>query len=209
MAAPKVTVIIPAFNAEDTITTALASIPKRKDIEIIVVDDGSDSTDETFEKAITFRNNLENEFNSISVISFAQNKGVAAAVNKGLDTAKGEYITLLGSDDYFYSETFERVMDSFLNGEDLCFYKLETNDCEIITPTPQNHEKYCGSLKFMRREFIGDTRNDETKKAGEDYYFMLELMGKMPTETYCNEVVKHYNYPREGSLSDKRNKGLI
>lgn len=37
----KITVIIPAYNAEDTIIRALSSIPLSRDIEIILIDDGS------------------------------------------------------------------------------------------------------------------------------------------------------------------------
>ena len=61
----------------------------------------------------------------------------------------------------------------------------------------------------MKRTFIGDTRCPLEKKAGEDYVFYQELLKKNPTEKFTGKIVKHYNYPREGSLFDKLKKGLI
>lgn len=59
----------------------------------------------------------------------------------------------------------------------------------------------------MRREFIGDTREPEEKKACEDYYFYQELLKKNPTEKFTGIIAKHYNFPREGSLTNCRLKG--
>lgn len=47
----KVSVLIPAYNAEETIKRAIDSVPVRDDVEVIVWDDGSD--DNTFEIAHT------------------------------------------------------------------------------------------------------------------------------------------------------------
>lgn len=198
----KVSVIIPVYNAEDTIKQAIGSIPNRNDIEIVIVNDGS--TDETL-KAI---------FDSIGKYDFGftvatkPNGGVASAVNKGLDLASGEYIVLLGSDDDFYTSEFEKAVAQ-LDGTDLVYFDLRINDGTIFHLSDETKWNCCGSVKFIRREFIGNIRNDETKKAGEDYFFYQKLMAKNPTEKFTNLVVKHYNFPREGSLSWKQRNGLI
>ena len=57
-----------------------------------------------------------------------------------------------------------------------------------------------GATKFMRREFIGDTRCPEIRQA-EDWYFYQDLMEKDPTEAFSGLTVKHYNIPRKGSLT--------
>ena len=46
-------------------------------------------------------------------------------------------------------------------------------------------------------------------RAVEDYYFYQELIKKNPTEKFTNKVIKHYNYPRKGSLSYLHKKGEI
>jgi hypothetical protein len=59
----------------------------------------------------------------------------------------------------------------------------------------------------MRREFIGDTKYDETALVAEDVPFWRELKEKNPTEKYTGLIVKHYNSPREGSLTWRRQHG--
>ena len=200
----KVTVIIPAFNQEELIIKAIESIPKRNDIEIIVIDDGSE--DGTWKNLIEYRKN--NYFLNLICLYNAENKGVAYTVNKGYDNAKGEYVVLLGSDDYFYKDKFEEIMNE-LDGTDLIYFNLQINNNDIWRITPANKNFYCGSVKFMLREFIGDTRCPEDKRAGEDGVFYNELLKKNPTEKFTDITLKHYNFPRTNSLTDLLLKGEI
>ena len=80
---------------------------------------------------------------------------------------------------------------------DLVYFSLEIND-----GTMWGWEEYSGgSVKFMRREFIGDLRNPPLMNL-EDNTFYKKLKEKNPTESVIGTDVmyKHYNYPREGSL---------
>lgn len=199
MANFKVSVIIPAYNAEDTIVRAIESIPLDEDIEVVVVNDGS--TDNTYKIVEPLYKK-----DVIDVLVDQPNKGVASAVNAGLDAASGEYVVLLGSDDWFVKEEFEKVKNE-LDGTDLVYFNLETNNGTIFRLREDTKRLYAGSVKFMRRAFIGDTRNPENKKAGEDWYFYNEILKKNPTEKFTDVTVKRYNYPREGSLSWKRGHG--
>ena len=61
----------------------------------------------------------------------------------------------------------------------------------------------------MRKEFVGNTRCSEEKRSGEDVSFYQELLSKKPTEKFTHLVVKHYNHPRNGSLTDLVRKGII
>lgn len=197
-AKPKVTVVIPAYNAADTIAAAIESVPIRDDVEIVVIDDGSADDTRKILSGITRKKYFFE--------SFAKNFGVAAAVNWGIESAHGEYVVLLGADDDFYPEEFEKAMEQ-LDGTDLVYFDLRINSGEIWHVDDKTKQNICGSVKFMRREFIGNTRNDETKRAGEDYDFYQKLLAKNPTEKFTGLVVKHYNFPREGSLFDRLKKG--
>ncbi len=192
----KVSVVIPVYNQESLIERAIMSIPRRDDIEIIVVDDGS--TDDTPNKLVTIGIEL-NDPNFI-VLHNRENMGVGYTVNRGLDIADGEYIVLLGSDDYFYTDEFLKAMEQ-LDGTDLVYFDLKVNDGSILKLTEESKRNLCGSTKFMRKEFVGDTRNPDIRQ-GEDWYFNEELLKKNPTERFTNLLVKHYNYPRKGSLTD-------
>lgn len=95
----KVSVIIPAYNAAETIEKSINSVLKQSlsKIEIIIVDDGS--VDNT--------SNLINEFmrndKRINLITQA-NQSVGIARTNGLYAAKGEYISFLDSDDTFEND---------------------------------------------------------------------------------------------------------
>lgn len=87
----RVSVVIPAFNAEATIAEAIASVTaqQHKAVEVVVVDDGS--TDLTLERARAASN---------SIIAIRQdNLGPAAARNSGLRAASGEVVAFLDADD--------------------------------------------------------------------------------------------------------------
>ncbi len=192
----KVSVVIPVYNQEELVIKAVDSIPKRDDIEIIVINDAS--TDKTWENLIKYRNEHPQLFNLI-LLDNEENKGVGYTVNRGYDNAKGEYIVVLGSDDYFYTEKFEEIMNE-LDGTDLIYFNLQLNDGYIWRLNDTTKHDYCGSTKFIRREFLGDTRNP-LLRAREDWYFYKDLLKKQPTEKFTDMTVKHYNFPREGSLT--------
>ena len=202
MKQPKVSILIPAYNAEETIKKCLASIPQRDDIEVLVYDDGS--TDDT--EDIAYEGLASCHLNG-TVLGDCTNYGVAYAVNQLLDAANGEWVVLLGSDDWLITDAFNKVVDMLKPTLDLVYFNLEINSGEVWRLTEETKGNCCGSVKFMRREFVGDTRCDEDRKAGEDYYFYCKLLSKHPREAFTNITAKHYNYPREGSLSDRQRRG--
>jgi glycosyltransferase involved in cell wall biosynthesis len=105
---PLVSVIIPAYNAENFITETLKSVLGQtyKNIEVIVVDDGSqDKTAEIVEKfiAIDQRVKLLKQVNS----------GVAVARNTGIAHAQGEFIAPIDADDIWYPENIAKQVECF------------------------------------------------------------------------------------------------
>jgi glycosyltransferase involved in cell wall biosynthesis len=96
---PLVSVIIPAFNAEQFLKATLASVQAQtyRNIEIILIDDGStDSTGLILEEAAQ-------EDPRVRVLHQA-NLGVAAARNRGLTEARGELIAPLDADDVWHPQ---------------------------------------------------------------------------------------------------------
>lgn len=197
----KLTIICPVFNQEKLVIRALESIPKRDDIEVLIIDDGS--YDNTWNNLLDYREkNLQ--YQNLVLLYNENNKGVAYTVNRGYNLASGEYILLLGSDDYLYKEGLEKAMAE-LDGTDFIFFQT-TNNTGMVELNDHNK---CGSFKFMRKEFIKNYRNDEFRLAGEDYHLWNKMIKDNPTIKELNIVVKHYNYPREGSLNWQLNKGII
>ena len=99
--APRVSVVIPAYNARSTIARGLASVfsQQYRDFEVIVVDDGSsDGTAEYLRKVYG---------SSLQVVS-QTNRGAAAARNLGASLARGHYIAFLDADDEWHVEKLAR-----------------------------------------------------------------------------------------------------
>lgn len=89
----QVSIIIPAYNAERYIQAAVESVLHQTypHWELIVVDDGS--TDNTKQQLEPYRQHLH--------YFYQQNQGVAAARNRGILEATGEFIAFLDQDDWF------------------------------------------------------------------------------------------------------------
>jgi len=92
---PEISVIIPSYNRAEFLGRAVASVQAQnfKDIEILIVDDGSKDT--TLEVVA----NLEQDEPRIRLVQHPKNRGEAAARNTGLREARGRFIAFLDSDD--------------------------------------------------------------------------------------------------------------
>ncbi len=113
---PKLSIIVPAFNAETYLTECIESILAQVYMyyELIIVDDGS--TDATFKICDNYALH-----NYIRVIH-KQNGGLISARKAGIAVASGEYIGFVDADDWIESDMYERLM-----------YEVETNSADIVS----------------------------------------------------------------------------
>jgi putative colanic acid biosynthesis glycosyltransferase len=132
MAGPLISIIIPAFNAASTIRKSLSSVADQILIEkeIIVVDGGS--TDETIDIISSFRS-------SLAYFIHEKDEGVYDAINKGLNLAKGEWIYILGADDYLDStDTLSKLFSAHKGKVSLIFGKA-INESGQNALVPKEH----------------------------------------------------------------------
>jgi glycosyltransferase involved in cell wall biosynthesis len=102
MAAPLVSVVAAACNHERHVAAALDSVAAQTHpaIELIVVDDGS--TDATADIAARWlASPAARRFDRVELVRNERNLGAAASLNRGMALARGEYLSLLGSDDRY------------------------------------------------------------------------------------------------------------
>lgn len=111
----KYSFIIPHKNRPDLLQRCVNSIPDRDDVQIIVVDDNS----ETAKKPCIVREGLE-----VVLLSSQQSKGAGHARNVGLEYAKGEWLLFADADDY-YNDGFLNILDEYTKQKyDVIFFNF-------------------------------------------------------------------------------------
>lgn len=102
---PKISIIIPVYNAENYLRECLDSIINQtlKEIEVICIDDGSSDS------SVTILYDYQHRDDRITIIN-QLNSGSGIARNKGIERAKGEFITFIDSNDYYPTKnTLEKM----------------------------------------------------------------------------------------------------
>ncbi|MGN1311391.1 MAG: glycosyltransferase family 2 protein [Bacilli bacterium] len=130
----KVSVIVPVFNVENYLEKCLTSLVNQtlKDIEIIIINDGStDGSQKIIDKFKKENNNIKNYIQ--------QNKGQASARNFGLQHCSAEYVTYVDSDDYIELDMMEKLYNN-----------IKKNKYDIII---SNIIKEEGNKKYIFKNF--------------------------------------------------------
>lgn len=121
---PKVSVIIPVYNAEKYLRECLDSVVNQtlKEIEIICVDDGSTDSSLAILKEYA-------EKDGRFTIVAQNNLHAGVARNAGLALARGKYLSFLDSDDFFELNMFEKLYEKSENTEaEICIFETDKYD---------------------------------------------------------------------------------
>lgn len=143
---PKVSIIMPAYNAENYIGKSVKSVLDQtfKNWELIIIDDGSsDRTAEICKKYVSLDNRI--------IYVFQENSKQATARNNGLKIAKGDIIAFLDSDDLWLPTKLELSLSYFdLNKFDLIFTdSYSGSDYEIKIESDLN------KMNVIESEYFG------------------------------------------------------
>ncbi|CNF65082.1 glycosyltransferase family 2 protein [Yersinia intermedia] len=109
----KISVVIPCYNAEGTIRESIDSVLKQSYpiFEIICVDDCS--TDNSV-------NIIKKEYGGVLLIESVKNHGPAKSRNIGIDSANGDFIAFLDSDDVWYPNKISIQMEYMIQNDLVC-----------------------------------------------------------------------------------------
>jgi glycosyltransferase involved in cell wall biosynthesis len=111
-------IIIPHYNAPLLLNRCIESISKRNDIEIIIIDDNSDSN------IVDFDNFPGVDRNDVDLVFLKERKGAGYARNVGLSKAKGQWLLFCDADD-FYLDGFLSVINKYLYSDaDIVFFNI-------------------------------------------------------------------------------------
>lgn len=210
---PKVSIIMPAYNAERFIESAICSVQRQtlSDWELIVLDDGSkDSTCSIVER-------LAEEDQRIVFVRNEANMGVAKTRNRGLDRCNGEYVALLDSDDVWHPEKLEEQLAALKrNNADMayCSYaivnatgekvKRDYIVPEIIKLSDLIKENVIGCSTILMTRRIASEYRFETDFYHEDYVLWLQLLQDGYKAVGCTRVLVDWRYIENSRSFDKR-----
>ncbi|MCG7496856.1 glycosyltransferase family 2 protein [Vibrio sp. Of7-15] len=185
----EVSIVVPMYNAESTISSALDSVLKQTyqgPLEVIIVNDGSIDQSEQVVKDYIRHNTSKNVI--INLIN-QENSGVSSARNAGIKQAKGEWVALLDSDDVWLPLKLEKQMDEIKKNADISFIGCNRNG-EIYPYFDKKEEKLFTlnakqllikwypqtSTVLMSSKVLHDNKFDERRKYGEDGDLWLRIL---------------------------------
>lgn len=226
----KVSVIVPVYNVEKYLNRCVDSIVKQtlKDIEIILVDDGSK------DMSGKLCDEWEKRDKRIKVIH-KKNAGLGFARNSGIDIAKGKYICYIDSDDYIKLNTLENVISRLeKTNSDICYFGFIEKDSKIEKKVnipeklyysyneknefiknilgPEESEKeetFCGvsSCTAILKKEILDKNNirflSERKILSEDIIYNLQICRKVNSISIEPNYYYYYCHNDNNSLTTR------
>ena len=204
---PLITIIMPAYNSEQTIQESINSIQKQTydNWELLIIDDGSK------DNTINIVLNIIKNDNRIKLYRNTK-KGVSSARNFGIDNAKGDYICFLDSDD-LYSENVINNRVKFMKDNN-----VQATTCEIVLTDKNlndvgwvmrgkkvfNFEDFHGcpvhtnSVMFQKSVFE-KLRFDENFSNGEDW-LMWQRIARMGIDFHRVDGCRIYYRQQEGAV---------
>lgn len=202
-----ISVIIPCYNAEDTIDRSIESVIEQTyhRWELIIVDDGS--SDNSMQR-INFWSTQDTRI----IVCSQKNAGVSAARNKAIRMSSGEYLAFLDADDWYESDFLEELYRALKekNADIACSaYRIENERMghDVLAKKKKNvfKGKECIQQFLFENSVRGfvwnklfkssaickvEFRND--LKLCEDMYFLCEAYSQNWVMAYLNRALYHY-----------------
>ena len=215
----KVSIIIPAYNAEKYIKRCIESIIKQtyKNIEVLVVDDGStDNTPKIIDDIAQTDKRI--------VVIHKQNGGVSLARNIAIEKATGKYIMFTDSDDWLENDMVEKMVNKTTSTDCdivICGYNNYYENSKQIESkllNPKNYKLFTELITDDKTNFGGFPWNKLMKRTCvknlynanihyfENLLFFLENFDTKTKFEYINEPLYNYSINDTSALHSKKYK---
>lgn len=169
-----VSIIVPVYNASQYLDRCIDSLVKQtvKDIEIILVDDGSTDDSLSICREWALKDNR-------IVIVEQENSGVSIARNRGIEISNGEFVLLLDSDDWLALNTVEVLLkEQQRENADCVVFGFNQTSGNIWAPL---EEKCYNTLFALKTDF--------------PYWLNTELLSSSVNKLYKRQLIKKL-YPK-------------
>ena len=222
---PKVSIIVPIYNAEKYMEKCINSILNQtlNDIEVILVNDGSS------DNSATIADNYAKNDLRVRVIH-QRNSGPSVARNNGIKLATGKYVGFVDSDDYIENTMYEKLFNIANDNQvqlAMCNYReIHTYDNrkeevksnliiyskkdilkDIISTfsKSQNYGFYSLWNKIYMREWLVETgiELDINRDHGEDWWFNINVFSKLESFICIEDCLYNYIHINKESLMIK------
>jgi glycosyltransferase involved in cell wall biosynthesis len=205
-----ISIIIPCYNDFQFVESAVDSASNQdyRNIEVIVVDDGSDTKTKTILKRLEPR---------ITKLITQENRGPSAARNAGINRASGEYILVHDSDDYFESSFCNRAIEVLQKNANVkavtCYARWFQSDekFRIFKPSGGDIKDFLiqnatlSNSMFRKTDWERVGGYDEKMRHGfEDWEFFIRLHANDGKTHVIPDILFHYRM-RKDSVSKKAN----
>lgn len=190
----RLSIITPYYNCLEYFRSlANILIPQlNKNVEWIVVDDGTGDD-------LSFL-----DLEHVKILYLPVNSGCAGIPrNKGLDVARGEYITFVDADDLVSVDFVEKILKKIDDGFDYCLmsWKSDTFNIDVKNGRPEWNCSVWGVV--YNRNLIGDTRFSDLR-IGEDYGFNRDVLKEDSFVRIIPEYLYYYRNNEKGIMSNAK-----
>ena len=216
-----VSVIVPVYQVSEYVERCIRSVMAQtySDIECIIVDDAT--KDDSIEKCETLITEYDGPI-LFQIIHHEQNRGLSAARNTGFDTANGEYVYFLDSDDYITPDCIEKLVSvikddptiemvqgnslMISDGKESTLGKIKqpiriSNNDEARQEFYNNRNIYISVWnRLLKKSFVEE--NELYCREGlvfEDLLWVFYLMKHLRKAYLCEEITYYYCL-RQGSI---------
>ena len=210
-----ISIIIPIYNTEKYLNRCIETVVNQtySNLEIILINDGStDNSKEICEEWCKKDNRI--------IFINKDNTGVSDTRNKGLEIAKGEYISFIDSDDYIELNFYEKLLKCIMSEKTdivMCGYnRIYENKIEKhLYSYPNKLDKYSFLMKPMiiegfiwnklfKKDIIANLRFYSDIAMTEDKLFLFEYLDKINNISILNEPLYNYNVYNYNSITHKK-----
>lgn len=218
---PLVSVLIVSYNQEEFINECIDSVLEQnyENIEIIISDDASnDKTPSILEKY------LEKYPDKIKINLSKKNQGITGNCNSALALCGGDYIALLGGDDYMMKDKISTQVNFMLNNLKctLSYHNLDVFESKSRKTMYHFNDKNgyinggidqlikhgcfcCGSSVMIKTQDIKDLKFDNRIPVASDWLFFIKALSRGGEILYINKLLGGYRR-HGGNVTKKSNK---
>jgi glycosyltransferase involved in cell wall biosynthesis len=201
-------IVMPAFNSGRTIIASIESVlaQTHRNFELIIINDCSNDATTDILNSYYFDNRIKVIHNDI-------NMGVAASRNKGIISAKGDYICFLDSDDIWYANKLERQLLFFKKGYRVICSNYDVIDEDSRLIGQRNCPEIITYKDMLRSNFIGNLTGCystsyfgkvfQEKIGHEDYVMWLQLLQQCESAYCIQDRLAAYRLSKKSVSSNK------